>query len=819
MKMNVIKAILSCFLLISAAVNAMAGGNCSRASMPGINETEGSIIDNRSDSIDILNTAIHLDFSNFSGKTIQGYTLLSCQSKVAGLPNINLDLLKLSIDSVLVDGINTAFSYNDTVLRVNFSTPYAILSNFELAVYYHGTPFQNPSDWGGFYWNSDIAYNIGVSFLDNPHSYGRTWFPCFDNFIERSFFDYFISVPKNYKAICGGLFIDTLSVDASKTEWHWKINQSIPSYLASVDIAAYEEIAYEYSGMLRTIPVRLYALASDTLKLRNSFIHLPDALTTFEAHYGPYQFDRVGYSVVPFSAGAMEHACNIAYMRAAVNGTTAYETLMAHELSHHWFGDLVTCETQQDMWLNEGWASYSEHLFLEQLYGRSAYDDEVMNNHDDVLRLAHTATKDGEYLALADVPDNKTYGTTVYDKGADVIHSIRGLMGDNDFFNCVQQYLEHYKFNHANSQDFINFMASCTDASTAEMLRPWIISPGFPHFAVSHFEVYPEAASNHLVFWLRQKLNHAPEYYNNQKVWVHYFDNDLHHDSVQVSFSGNCQRFDVETSFVPSFVVVDLNHLINDAQLDEYFVTNTTGVQDLVHARITLDIKEISGERLFWVSNNWVAPDSTPSIPNGLFLNNYRYWTIDGTFNETDKIDATFSYNGTNSPTSGFLDNDLMTNSEDSLVLMYRPNALANWQFADSFKVNVLTNPNNKVGKLNVYNLKKGEYVLAIWDYAHTAAPLNKMADCINVGLHKSLSGQLKFHIYPNPAKKSLQVVSENLKDANYKIFSMNGKLIQTGSIEDDNQKIELNTVRKGSYLLCIEDGLGNISTQKFIIN
>ncbi len=156
----------------------------------------------------------------------------------------------------------------------------------------------------------------------------------------------------------------------------------------------------------------------------------------------------------------MEHATNIAYPSFAVDGTLVFEDLMAHEFGHHWWGDLVTCETADDMWLNEGWASYSENLFMEAVYGREAYLDAVIFNQIEVMQYAHI--QDGAHYPVSGVPFDVTYGRHVYNKGADVAHTLRGYMGDEAFFRCIREYLDAFAFQTANSEQFRDFLGECS---------------------------------------------------------------------------------------------------------------------------------------------------------------------------------------------------------------------------------------------------------------------------------------------------------------------------------------------------------------------
>src|SRR5690606_2565466 len=129
--------------------------------------------------------------------------------------------------------------------------------------------------------------------------------------------------------------------------YHWHLPQSIPSYLACVAVAPYSVVTYPHQGIAEEFPVELHAKASDTTSLKSAFVHLGDAIEAFENSYGAYSWGKVGYTLVPFNAGAMEHATNIAYPIYAASGLSQ-EALMAHELGHMWWGDLVTCETAGD---------------------------------------------------------------------------------------------------------------------------------------------------------------------------------------------------------------------------------------------------------------------------------------------------------------------------------------------------------------------------------------------------------------------------------------------------------------------------------------
>ena len=345
---------------------------CSRAHGAGLFRS-AQPDDFRSDTFDILNTSIHLDFTNASSQQISGHAVLTVEALKSGLSSIRLDLEGMTIDSTLVNGTVAAHSRNGHTLSVVFPSPLDAGNVVTITVFYGGQPVTDASGWGGFYFQGNYAWNLGVGFEADPHSFGRAWFPCFDNFVERSTFDFHITVPAGLRAACNGALTGRDSAAGTET-FHWLLDQSTPSYLACVAVSDYEVVEWTHQGNASSFPVMLHARAQDTTNLKNSFINLDAAIGAFENSYGDYAWNKVGYSLVPFNAGAMEHVTNITYPIYAANGQLDEESLMTHELAHMWWGDLVTCETDGDMWINEGWASFSAYLAEEMIHGRDRYE-------------------------------------------------------------------------------------------------------------------------------------------------------------------------------------------------------------------------------------------------------------------------------------------------------------------------------------------------------------------------------------------------------------------------------------------------------------
>jgi len=208
------------------------------------------------------------------------------------------------------------------------------------------------------------------------------------------------------------------------------------------------------------IPIQFVAKAQDTSATKTALQYVGQAVDAFEFWFGPYQWDKVGYVLA--SNGAMEHATLIAYPdRTVRNGNQfANNRLMAHELAHHWWGDYMTVRQASDMWVKEGTAEYSAHLFVEYAFGQEEFIDFVKDNHYDVLHGAHLA--DGAYYAISGMPQSNTYGVHTYNKGASMIHNLRGYLGDSLFRVGTQSLLETYAYDAADAVQFRDQMMIAT---------------------------------------------------------------------------------------------------------------------------------------------------------------------------------------------------------------------------------------------------------------------------------------------------------------------------------------------------------------------
>ena len=756
------------------------------------------------DSTDVENYNISIDLTKFKTQKLSGITEIKCKP-LNGIKtkSITFMLLKLKVDSVFYRAYDSLtffkvnYTYNDTFLKIQKGLTKPIV----IKVYYQGTPVKD-AQWGGFYFNGEYAYNMGVGFVSNPHSFGRVWFPCIDNFTDKALYSYSVKVPRGYAAVCGGNFKDTNQNTDITTTWNWEHTNPIPTYLASVAMAPYKLLYDNFTGINKNTSIILAAETKDTANFKKSFISLKKALTVFENFYGPYRFERVGYSLVPFDAGAMEHACNIAYPRYAADGKLTNETLMAHELSHHWWGNNITCKTAGDMWLNEGWASYSEALFTEYVYGKKAYQDYINTIHKGVLQFAHLA--DGAATAVNNVSHTNTYGRHVYKKGADMVHCIRGVMGDEAFKEKCKSLMETYKMENINTLDFSNHFGIPND-----YVKQIIGDTGFAHFSIFNTNSVKETDSWKTSLNYKQKKRFGHHVYSSIPYEVSAFDKNFKKHVFKFNL-GTPTLLTFNTSFKPELICFDYDQKFSDAITDDIILTDSIGTFDLTYCMMKLDITQNTDTSLIRIEHNWVYPDGYfLNIPN-IIISKERYWKIDGIIDASFKASATINYDGLKSSnfTSGWLDNQLLEGrSEDSIVLLYRPNSESYWQLETNM-VKTIGAKNDKRGSIKINELKKGEYTFGVMG-----------KEIINSFF---LDEKQDLNIFPNPADKTLKLEwAISVEPQTIEIYNSLGQNIFSKKVRKNSKSETINTedFPIGNYFVSIlTTNLTRISSE-FIIS
>ena len=758
----------------------------------------------RSDTFDIIKYTINLDITDFANQKIKGNTIVRYAPKLNGQAKICLDLLKMTIDSITQNSTQLTYTYNDTLLRVNLPITVNTTDTNNLIVYYHGAPQGDPAGWGGFSFSGNYAYNLGVGFGANPHNYGRVWFPCFDNFVEKSKYEFNITTILAKTSFCNGALISDITNGGVHTR-KWILDKEIPTYLASVAVADYTQVNWNIAAANGNLPVVLAARPTDTTAIKNGFVHLPNAVLGFENYYGPYVWNRVGYCLVPFNSGAMEHATNIAYPQAATSIT--YESqLMAHELSHHWWGDLMTCETQEDMWLNEGMASYSERLFLEWTYNYGKYIAEVKSIHDDIVKYIHL--RENGFRAISGVPHQYTYGDHVYKKGSDVAHTLRSYMGDAAFFAGLKYVMQQKAYKNMNSLEFRDLLETSSGLNLHDFFDNWVMNAGWPHFSIDSITTTGSVAPYTSVVHVKQKLFGAPNLYSNVPLEVSFMNTAWNKEIKTITMSGASQSFTVQTNVLPVYAGMNVDSKISDAISSEYKTIKTNTNINYALGRALVMVSNKGADSSFVrVEHNIAAPDPIQNNGYNFRLNSQHYWKVDGILSNGFVAKLRFNFDGGKVKSgNSYLDTSLIIVNSDSLILLYRKNAGHDWKEVSHYTKMTF---GAKVGNFTVDTLKFGEYVFANGHSNILTSVKNKQSQVVELNL------------YPNPSSTILNVAIVNYKlsaNSSIDIYDMQGKVVKHLSTINPENTISIEDLAPSQYILNLVDKSKKVAAKTFVV-
>ncbi|GIV54977.1 MAG: peptidase M1 [Candidatus Kapaibacterium sp.] len=360
------------------------------------------------------------------------------------------------------------FSRPDSdVLAVTLDPPLSSGDTVALQIDYRNmSQFSRPQDlYGGYnrYWRdpaTDTLLPAPLAYTMSQPNNARRWMPCNDRPYDKALATITIAVPPGFTALSNGTPEQTVLDGDTVSALRYQSSEPIASYLmvAIASRFATLERLYASQDSLRHIPLRLYLWQTDSVAYADNARWMLDAtaamMGVFERTLTPYPFSSYGQALLyPYFKGAMEHQTMTTLYRDAL--VQRWENVVAHELAHQWLGDLVTCATWNDLWLNEGGATYGERLWIEFAYG------------PDNARRYFAQRRDRDYFrsdgGRSQPPVYNTSGTnifntgTTYVKGGWIYHMMRTMLGDSTFFALVREYLRHFAHRSLETEDLRTF--------------------------------------------------------------------------------------------------------------------------------------------------------------------------------------------------------------------------------------------------------------------------------------------------------------------------------------------------------------------------
>jgi aminopeptidase N len=775
--------------------------------------------------IDVTRYVIRLGDFHFSQKTLAGETTVHFRAVNGGVNQIVLELLDLTVESVKRGEDDLVFSYQSPRLTINLGQSLSQGQPDSVTISYRGSPRQDPQGFGGFYFTAGgdpAAFSIGVTKNILPVNAGKIWFPCVDNFTDKALFEYFVTVPETLEAACGGLLVSE-SVENGQKTWHWKLNQPIPTYLASVAVRNYAPLWSEITSSTgRVVPVGYFVAPGQTSS--PAFNRVGAAFDIFEQKFGPYVWDRVGYCAVNAAGFALEHACNIAYPDVLI-GAVINDKIMAHELAHSWFGNLVTCETSGEMWINEGFARYCESIFVENQTGVEQAKNDLRTTHGRMMR--EWRFNDGGLWPLADIPEPLTYDYTVYEKGATVVHTLRHYMGDEAFFSALRSLFEEKAFQNVNSVQLRDFLSEKSGEDLTDFFDGWVFSGGYPHYRLDSVGVTSEGehfrvrAGITVSGWEKTILPQK------HKAEVKFVGASGEESVRRFVFEGRNAVLETVLPFEPVATFFDPDEKICDARIvDTRTYQSTSAPANLPRTDVRIEYQPASPV-VARVTLHLAPPPPFIRDTVGFRLAD-RFWSVEGNLPSPPMGAMTFDYDGTlRSDGQANLDAAWINDSEDSIVVLYRPDLRSDWTVITDTAFNP-GGMNDKKGKIKVFGIRKGWYTLAIYDSTFDYVPTDTVPtdttptdtvpndttpnDTTNRALRKFHRG---FELFPNPAHETVSLRWREFCPVKACLHDSKGRLIGVYSLETGTMHATLPLPdAAGLYYVRLSDAKGQTLTR-----
>ncbi len=425
---------------------------------------------------DVQHYDLYLEPS-FGDQTIQGTVRIDLKSLVDGLTDLEFDLFQNLQGTGAHDdqGNPLSFTHENDLLTVQLDTPLFTGDTMSVTIDYEGSP--EPVGFLGMQYLLHDGTPI-LATLSEPY-YSRSWWPCKDLPDDKATVKLTLLAPPGYYCAGNGvLTAEEVLPNNGGTLFTWEENYPMSSYNVSVAVTNYVGWTENWtspSGKQMTLEYKVFP--EDLNKALVDFASTKEMLDLYSTLFGEYPFvdDKYGMAEFIFD-GAMEHQTMTSYGQSLITGDNFYETLVGHELSHQWFGNLVTVKDWNEVWLHEGFATYAEALWVEYKYGWNEY------HH---FMRSHSAAQIGFYGPVS--PPTPLFGGTVYQKGAWILHMLRHMIGDNDFFQVLKTYAAspNLHYGAARISDFISVAESVSGTELSWFFDEWLYRVGRPEYDVS----------------------------------------------------------------------------------------------------------------------------------------------------------------------------------------------------------------------------------------------------------------------------------------------------------------------------------------------
>ncbi|NMB82574.1 MAG: T9SS type A sorting domain-containing protein [Ignavibacteria bacterium] len=457
-------------------------------------------------NIDVTYYKLDLNIT-YSPQYLKGIVTVKGRPSIGQINSLYLDLWSgFKVNSVKSNNQQLSFSLtSDNKLNINLGRFYQLNEEFNLEIDYEGKPNTSGGIGGSFVFSTTPAGQPVIWTLSQPYG-ARDWWPSKDTPADKAdSTDVWITAPTNFVSVSNGSLIENRDNGNGTLTFKWKNRYPIANYLVSIAMTNYYlyQTQYEYETG-KYFPITHYVYPESFASQKSNLDKTNDMIKIFSEMFGayPYLKEKYGHAQCGFGGG-MEH-------QTITSAGSFSESLVAHELAHQWFGDKVTCKDWQNIWLNEGFATYSDKLYHQKKYGDATFTSQM----NSVMNSAKTATGTIYVQNISSV--NEIFSSArSYNKGAVVLHMLRGILGDEKFFQTLKEYLVEpgLSYNVAVTADFQRIAERVSGQNLNYFFQQWIYGAGYPKYTFGWRTEQVSGNSYNLIVRVKQQSNSNPLFF------------------------------------------------------------------------------------------------------------------------------------------------------------------------------------------------------------------------------------------------------------------------------------------------------------------
>lgn len=444
---------------------------------------------------DLVHTKLKVDF-NFKEKQLNGEAWVTAKPHFYATNKITLDAKAMIIHQISLDNKKLDYNYDDASIVIDLPKEYKKDEEFTLYIKYTARPEKVQQKGSAAITDAKGLYFINADGLDKNKptqiwTQGETeasscWFPTIDSPNQKTTQEIYITVPKKFVTLSNGKLMSQIENGTDRTDY-WKMDQKHAPYLFFMGVGEYEVIKDSY----KDIPVDYYVEKEYAPYAKDIFGLTPEMIGFFSKILGvEYPWNKYSQIVGrDYVSGAMENTT------AVIHGEQAYQTpgqlidenvqenTIAHEIFHHWFGNLVTTESWSNLTLNESFANYSEYLWREHKYGKLDADMHLFEDRQAYLDGQNT---DKHLVRFNYVDKEDMFDLVSYNKGGAILHMLRNYLGDDAFFLGLKTFLTENKYQAAEVHQLRLVFEKITGKDLNWFFNQWYFGAGHPRIEVSY---------------------------------------------------------------------------------------------------------------------------------------------------------------------------------------------------------------------------------------------------------------------------------------------------------------------------------------------